>query len=701
MKIRNPTVGLDAIFRPRSIAVIGASRKPMSLGREVLRNLIQFEYQGKVFPVNPRAAVLHSMKCYPRITEIPDPVDLAVIAVPRDRVLRVIGDCRRKGVRGLVVITAGFQEAGDPGRRLGNRLRSAVQDAGIRMIGPNCMGVINTDPGVRLNATFAATPPLPGGVGFLSQSGALGEVILAEARRIGLGVSMFASLGNQTDVEANHLLEYWENDPSVRVILMYLESFGNPERFTRIAKRLSRKKPVIAVKAGRTAEGARAAFSHTGALASADQATASLLEQCGVQRASSIGDMFDIASCLSTQETPRGNRVAILTNAGGPAILTTDACIGLDLQVAPLGPSTLAALQKAVPRESSLRNPVDLLASAGPDEYSAALQILLKDPAVDAVIAIFVSPIVIDSLEVAARISERARRTRKPVLACLMGRLKGREAVEHLRNSGVPVYSFPESAARALAGLVQYRRHRTRPVGRIVKYRVDRLGARRVLEKARRSGRRVLNAEDNLKIFSAYGFRFPAFREVASDAAAVAAATTIGYPGVLKISLPELIHKSDVGGVLADLRNGDEVARGFRSLHRKFPGGNFRARVEKRIPAAREVILGMVQDPNYGPLVMFGTGGVYTEILGDVIFRIHPITDREAAEMVDRIRGLTRGRDRAGEGKRALIQGLLRFSQLVGDLPGIQQMEINPLILAKGGTTCFAADVRVQLSPDF
>lgn len=700
MTVRNP---LDAIFRPKSVAVIGASRKRRSIGHEILRNLIDFEFQGKVFPVNPRAEAIHSMKCYPRVGQIPDQVDLAVIAVPKERVLEVVADCRRKGVLGLVVITAGFQEAGSTGRRLDEKLRSAIRRGGMRLVGPNCMGVINTEPGIRLNATFAATHPICGGIGFLSQSGALGEVILSEARNVGLGVAMFASLGNQADLHANHLLEYWERDRSVKVILMYLESFGDPARFTRIAKRLSCRKPIIAVKAGRTAEGARAAFSHTGAMASGDRATEDLLDQCGVIRASSIGEMFDMASAFSAQPLPAGNRVAILTNAGGPAILATDACIGLGLNIVPLRRQTQAVLRRSLPIDSSNGNPVDLLASAGPRHYAAALRALLGDREVDAIIVIFISPILIDALEVATRISAECARVRKTVLACFMGKLRGREAVEHLRRRGIPVYSFPESPARALAAMVRYRKNRERPKGRVIRFGADRAGALRILRRARRSGRSVLQAEEVEEILTRYRFRLPPSYEVGTGAEGVAAAVRIGYPVVMKVADPAIVHKSDVGGIVPDLRNGDEVARAFRSLKRRFPGRLFRARIQKRIAPAQEVILGMVKDPNFGPLVMLGTGGIYTEVIRDVVFRVHPVTDQEVEEMVSSVRWIHRGPEAHRtevEANRRLARIVLRFSHLVGDLPGLDQIEINPLILDKKKIAWYAVDARARLAAD-
>jgi acetate---CoA ligase (ADP-forming) len=392
---------LDAILRPRSIAVVGASREKQTIGREILHNLIDYGFTGAVFPVNPHATSIHSIRSYPSLRDIDGAVDLAVVVVPKATVPRVVEDAVAKKVRGLIVITAGFREVGGEGARAEEALRDKVRAAGIRMIGPNCMGVINTDPAIRMNATFAASRPVVGSVGFMSQSGALGEVILAHASDIGLGIACFVSMGNKADVSGNDLIEAWEDDPRVKVILMYLESFGNPRKFTTIARRVTRKKPILAVKSGRTAAGARAAFSHTGALAGAEAAVETLFDQCGVLRAGTMSEMFALATAFAHQPLPSGNRVAILTNAGGPAIMATDACAMLGLEVVELPAATQAALRRVLVPEASVHNPVDMVAAADATSYTAALEILKAEPTVDGLIVIFVSPIMINAVEVA------------------------------------------------------------------------------------------------------------------------------------------------------------------------------------------------------------------------------------------------------------------------------------------------------------
>ena len=691
---------LDAIFRPSSIAVVGASRRSGSIGSEVLRKLLDGGFEGAVFPVNPHTKFLHSMKCYPSVASIPDPVELAVIVVPRDKVRAAVDDCRRKKVRGLVVITAGFREVGEEGARLETKIRDIVRKAGMRMVGPNCMGVINTDPAIRMNATFAATAPTRGQAGFMSQSGALGEIILANARQIGLGISMFASVGNKADISGNDLIEYWEDDPSVGVILMYLESFGNPRKFTRLAQSVTRKKPIIAVKSGRTEAGARAAFSHTGALAGADVASSTLFDQCGVLRVSTIEEMFTLATAFTSQPLPRGNRVAILTNAGGPAIMATDAAVDLGLTLAPLEETTRRNLQKKLPPECSVANPVDLIASGDAARYEIGLKALLGDSTVDGVIVLFVTPTMINAQEVAETIVRVSRNSRKPVLTCFMGKDRGAEGVHTLRENSIPVYPFPEPAAQAMAALDGYRRIRERPRGRRVKFSVQRARAQAVLRRVRKANRHELTFQESEGIVEAYGLPRPPGRMVTGAAEAIAASLEIGYPVVMKVLLAEFSHKTEAGGVKVDLRNGDEVGKAYGELSRRFKQSHLPVLVQKMVRGGREVILGSFQDRQFGTLLMFGLGGIFVEAMKDVAFRIHPITDLDAREMITSIRGfpLLKGfRGEKGVNLKLLEEMLLRLSQLLSDFPEIAQIDINPFIAGSGRDDSFAVDARISL----
>jgi acetyl coenzyme A synthetase (ADP forming)-like protein len=698
--VTDPSADLDCLFKPGSVAVIGASRAKGSVGREILHRLVEFEFNGKVFPVNPRADVIHSMKCYRNVLEIPDRIDLAIVVVPKDEVLPVLEDCGRKGVKGVVVITAGFRETGPAGRRREERALETVRRHGMRMVGPNCMGIINTHPQVRLDATFAPTPPLRGKVAFLSQSGAMGVAIMNLAHTLGLGFSFFVSIGNRADVSGNDLLSYWAEDEDTEVILMYLESFGNPRHFTRIARSLSRNKPIVAVKSGRTAAGARAATSHTGALAGADVAVDALLDQCGVIRVDGVDEMFDLASCFVSQPEVKSNRVAIVSNAGGPGILATDACIGNGLVLADLSARTRKLLRAALVPEASVTNPVDMLAEAGPRHYEAALNAVLSDRNVDSVIVIDVPPVVHDTKAVVNAAARAAKGARKPVLGCFMAREDIHENIQRQAAGRIPIYRFPESAARALARFTRYYEKRRSPVGRVRKFRVDQDRAAAVFERAREEGRLDLGLAEASEVLEAYGIRVATWRLATTVKKAREAAKAIGYPVALKLDAEGMTHKTEVGGVLLNLRGEREVEQGFRKL-KKAGGKGFRGVVvQEQVTGARETILGMSQDPSFGPLLMFGLGGIHVEVLRDVAFRVHPITDREADLMIDSIKASPLLEGVRGEppvDRKALRRALLGVSQLVSDFDDILEMDVNPYMAATEKGESRAVDVRIRL----
>lgn len=691
---------LDAILRPRSIAVVGASHRKQAIGREILHNLIEFGYTGPVYPVNPNLAAVHSLRAYASLRDIPDPVDLAVIVVPQREVARVVDDAAAKGVRGLVVITAGYGETGAEGRRAEDALKEKVRAAGMRMVGPNCMGVINTDPEVSMNATFAATAPIAGSAGFMSQSGALGEMILAHAEQIGLGIAYFVSMGNKTDVSGNDLLEAWQDDPRVNVILMYLESFGNPARFAAIARRVTRVKPILAVKSGRSAAGARAAFSHTGALAGAEVAVDTLMEQCGVLRMGTMSEMFNLATALAHQPLPRGPRIAVLTNAGGPAIMATDALVMRGLEVADLPEAAQAALRGVLAPEASVRNPVDMIASADGPRYAAALDILTKTEGIDGLIVLFVSPIMINAVEVARAIIAAGRDRRLPILTCFMGKEQGRQGVEELRQAGMPVYLFPEEAARAMAGMLRYGRLRDRPEGKPPAFATDRARVRAILDAAGAAGRSVLTLEESSDLLAAYGLPLAPSRIARTQDEAIAAAAAIGFPVVVKGLAEGLVHKTEKGAVQMDLRNSDDVARACREIALRLEGaGAVRFQVQSMVRGGHEIIIGVSHDPQFGPLLMCGIGGIFVEVLKDVAFRVLPITDVEARDLVRGLRGYpilagARGGPVADEA--FLVEALLRVGQMAAELPEIDELDINPLIVAPAGSRSYVVDARIR-----
>lgn len=693
---------LEPIFSPRSVAVIGASRRLDSIGYALLHNLVMEGFEGTIFPVNRKAQSIHSLKAYPSIGDIPDPVDLAVIAVPRDAVLGVARECTEMGVRGLVVITAGFSETGEEGAALEQELCELVRSSGIRMVGPNCMGVLNTDPEVRMNATFAPTPAQPGSIGFVSQSGALGVAILNAAQDLGIGLTQFASMGNKADVSGNDLVEYWEDDDSTRVICMYLESFGNPRHFTPIAKRVSRKKPILMVKAGRTAEGARAASSHTGAIAGADIPVAAFLEQCGIIRANTISELFDIAQALDRCPLPEGDRVAIVTNAGGPGIMATDSCINLGLSLPELAAATRHQLEEFLPPEASVANPVDMIASATPETYAKTLDVVLRDPGIDMVIVINVTPLLSNPIDVMDAVAEVARPLHKPVLAVMMATEDFYDEMK-TRSGHPPVYRFPESAARAMSRLARYAEWRRRPVeDSPPEFEVDDELVARMVSSIEDG---YLGDADAFRVLRAYGIPIVPGRRADSPRQVVELAEELGYPVVVKAVGEGLVHKSDVGAVQVGPRNREELEEALATMSASLreagvsPEGYL---VQQMASGGHEVIFGASTDPRFGPLLMFGLGGKYVEVIRDVRFGVTPLTRLEARDMVRGIQGFellqgVRGEEPADLD--ILEETVLRLAQLVTRHPTIQELDINPFIAAPNRPDCQALDVRIRVGP--
>ncbi len=695
---------LDGLFRPRSVAVIGASRRPGSIGRQIVANLVDGGFQGPVYPVNPDATVVHSIPAHRSVKAIPGPVDLAVIVVPADVVLKVAEECGRKGVKGLVVITAGFREIGGEGAAREAKLAAIARRHRMRVIGPNCMGIVNSEPGIAMNASFSATPAVPGGVAMVSQSGALGEAILADAAEAGLGVAMFASVGNRVDVTAADLIAYWEHDPQVRAILLYLESVGEPQQFIEVVRRVARKKPVIAVKSGRSDAGAAAAGSHTGSIAGADVAADTLLAQCGVLRVDSFRDMFTLAQALLGQPLPKGPRMAVVTNAGGPGILATDALVGLGLPMAALSEATGKALRQVLPAEASVHNPVDLIASADGARYRAALRLVVRDPGVDALVVLFVSPIMIDAAAVAQAIVDETRRGGKPALACVMGRQRGDEAQRILADAGIPVFRYPEDAATTLRLMVRRQVWLSRKPARLPALKVDRAAAARILDRA---GPGWLAAADVEAVLRAYGVPCAESRRVRSAGEAVAAAHELGLqegrPVVLKAEAGELVHKSEHRAVRVGLRDGDEVFAAAEDLiERLRPAfADLRLCVQEAARGHREVLVGMTRDPRYGPLFAVGLGGVQVEVLRDVALRVGPLDGEDPREMFASLKGralLDRFRGQPAPRVADACQALLRLQRLVQDFPQVAEVEVNPLILGARPGTSAAVDGRLRVA---
>ncbi|HEY3078460.1 MAG TPA: GNAT family N-acetyltransferase [Chloroflexota bacterium] len=697
---------LGPLLRPRSVAVIGASRKHGTIGHELFRNLLAGGFDGPVYPVNPSAAAVASVRAYPSVSAIGAPVDLGVVVVPAARVLDAAREALDAGVRALVVISAGFAEVGAEGRARQDELLRLCRSRGVRLVGPNCMGVLSNGAHGTLNATFAPTLPPAGAVALASQSGALGIAILEQARQLGIGMSAFVSMGNKADLSSNDLLECWEDDPDTAVILLYLESFGNGRRFARVARRVGARKPIVAVKGGRGRAGQRAAASHTAALAGSETAVDALFRQAGVIRCDTLQELFDATALLANQPLPAGNRVGVITNAGGLGILCADACEANGLELPELGEETRATLRALLPAEASVANPVDMLASGSAASYGEVLQTVLADPAVDAAVVLFIPPLVTAAADVArALVAALDPPPSKPVLACFVGAQGVHEALTGAR--AIPAYPFPESAARALGHAARYAAWLRRPAGAVPALEVDAEAARAVVEAAlAREERPWLRAEEVEWLLRAYGVLLPRGVVAHSPEEAAAAFDAIGGPVVAKLVSSTVLHKSDVGGVRLDLRTAAATAAAYHAIEaelaqRGLSGGFEGVLVQRMERGGVETIVGVVTDPTFGPLIAFGSGGVLAEALGDVAFRLHPLTDDDADELIGSTRAATllRGYRGALPADTAALRGLLlRVSRLVEDVPEIVELDLNPVLCRPAGQGLVALDARVRLA---
>jgi len=645
---------------------------------------------------------VRSIHCFPKVSAIPGPVDLALIVVPAPLVADAARDCGKKGVKGVVCITAGFSEIGGEGTARQEELLAVCREYDMRLIGPNCMGILNTAEEYQMNASFANAQPQRGEAAFLSQSGALGAVILADAESLGLGVSMFASVGNRADVSPPDLLEYWEADPATKQILMYLEAFGEPEEFMTIARRVSREKPILVVKSGRSDRGARAAISHTGSLAGSEVAVDSLLWQCGVHRVDSMEELFALAGAVQNGKLPAGKRVAIVTNAGGPAILATDSCVAEGLELCDFTPKTRRALKGFMPPEASIANPVDLIASADAERFDKTLRHVMLDPNVDMALAIFVAPIMIDAASIARIFAKYATASKKPLLACLPGTNESDEAVEILREANVPNYRFPEDAARVLSGLRRLRELRDRPDGVRPTFRVQTKRARTVIDRAIAEGREALTSVELYELVRAYGLDVVPSEIVASREEALRAARRLSFPLVVKVMAEGLSHKSDLGGVILDIRNREELLTAYDSLEDRFAERcpDMKVLMQAMRSAGVETFFGVASDPLLGRMLAFGLGGVHVEIMKDVVFRLHPLTTADAEEMIEAVRGkaLFEGaRGKPPVNKAELIDVLMRLSKLLTDVPELAELDLNPFLAGYDGKGSCILDMRAQL----
>jgi acetyl coenzyme A synthetase (ADP forming)-like protein len=697
---------LQAFFQPTSIAVIGASTNPTKLGYAVVKNLVEcgFSTKGKIIPINPTAKEILGCQAYPSVLDVPGPIDLAVIVIPYSIVPDALRTCGEKRIPAVVVISAGFREAGSEGLERELELIRIAQEYNLRLIGPNCLGVIDTY--TPLNASFAAGTPPSGPMAFMSQSGALGTAVLDIALAGRLGLSKFVSLGNKADVSEIDLLQLWVEDPNTRVILIYTEGMPNGQQFIQTARQVTRKKPVVAIKSGVTQSGSRAVSSHTGSLAGSEQAYQAAFHQAGILRADSMQSLFDMALALGYQPALPGDRIAIVTNAGGPGILATDALERTGLSLARFEYETIHALEKYLPDAASAANPVDVLGDARADRYRYALDQVAIDPNVDGIL-VLLTPQAMTEIEATARaICDLSHSCDKPILACFMGEARIQSGVDVLTAEGVPNYPFPERAALAFRAMADYRRISHQVPPEYISFDVDHSAVKKVIDQVRNEGRMSIGDFEARSIMQAYGLRIPQSEIAETPDKAVQIASQIGFPVALKIASPDILHKTDVGGVKVGLRSASDVRDAFELMVYRAQRYVPEARIwgclvqEMAPPGGLEVLVGMNRDPQFGPLVTFGLGGVYVEILKDVTFRVAPFSRQEAEEMLGEIRAhalLDGVRGQPPADKAAILDTLLRINQMVQDYPEITELDINPLMVYQEGQGALAIDMRLIL----
>jgi acetyl coenzyme A synthetase (ADP forming)-like protein len=698
---------MERFFQPRGVAVIGASRNRGSISGELFHNILEAGFQGPVYPVNTSTDVVQSVAAYRSVLDCPGPVDLAFIVVPSPAVLSVARECAQKGVGALVVISAGFAESNEAGARLQEELVEVCRQTGMRLIGPNCMGIVNTDPKVSLNGQFSPFKPIPGKIGFLSQSGALGIAIIDYASRLSLGMSTFVSVGNKADISSNDLIQYWESDGNTNLILLYLESFGNPRKFSRIARRVGRKKPIIAVKGGRSAAGFRATQSHTGAIVAASDVTVdALFQQAGVIRTNVLAEMFDVAALLTTQPVPRGDRVAIITNAGGAGILAADACEDLSLQVPELSSETQAALKSFLSSAAGVRNPVDMVASASSNDYARAIRLVAKDPNVDAMIVIFIPPMALRPEEVAGEILKAAHELdgHIPILSTFMASHGAPEILSDGQRR-IPSYPFPEAAAYALARAAQYGKWLETAEGSPPNFHdLHREEAAAIVAYALRAGERWLTLEETEALLGCYGVPLVKTQHAANPQEAGRIAMELGGPVALKAVAAGLVHRTEAGAVRLGLTGDEETGKAAVEILKQLETIGLKGTgfiIQPMVSSGIEMLVGVTHDPVFGPIMVCGAGGILVELLKDIVVRVTPITDRDASEMVSSLKTfplLNGYRGGSHYDVNALKQVILRVSAMVEDIYEIGELDLNPVIVLLDGQGVSLVDARIRVA---
>ena len=696
---------LDKIMKPKSIAVVGASTKEHTIGSDIMKRLQEYKFNGKIYPVNPKGGIIEGLQAYQTVNDIPGEVDLAIIVVNAKFVLGTIDQCHEKGIKGLCIITAGFKETGKEGAELEKQLLEKVREYGMRCVGPNCLGVVNTHPDIRMDGCFAESLPERGNIGFVSQSGALGGGILNILKDLNLGFAQFISIGNQADVNAETALEYWENEEDVEQILLYMESIQNPSNFRKLASRISKKKPVLALKAGRSAAGASAASSHTGSLAGADKAANALLQQSGVIREYSLKNLFATAKVFANCPIPKGDRVAIITNSGGPGIMATDAVCEYGMQMAKITDATKEKLRSFLPSAASVKNPIDMIASAPIEHYKQTLETVIADENVDMIIVIYLPFLGLKDIDVAKAVMEiKAEHPEKPVIGVFMTKSEFFSQLSDM-DVNVPFFMYAEEAADGLNRLNQQRLWMERPEGKIPVYDVDTERAKKIIRQALSEDRAQLTTRESIDVLDAYGIRVCKSGFATTEEEAITIGNSIGYPVVMKMTSKTTSHKTDVGGVRVNIQSEEQLRAEYRDLISKLTekgliDGLEGVIIQEMVKGNREMVCGIATDPQYGPMMMFGLGGVFIEVMKDVTFRIAPLTDIDAKEMIKSVKAyklLEGARGTTPAQMDQIEETLLRLSQLVHDFSFIDELDINPLLISEKTGEGIAVDGRIKV----
>jgi len=697
---------LDAIMQPKSIAIIGASTKEGAVGNEILSNLIKYGFTGDLYPVNPKAEEICGLKVYKSVLDIAGSIDMAVIIIPKDFVPAAIDECAKKGVKGLVIISAGYKETGAEGLKAEQELAAQVKKYGMKLVGPNCLGVINTDEKVKLDATFAMALPVAGRTAFISQSGALGAAILNLLKDLKVGLSQFVSSGNSAESTTETFLEYWKDEPNTDQILLYMETISDPAEFSRLSKEVTKKKPVVAIKAGRSAAGASAASSHTGSLAGADLAADALLKQSGVIRVTSVLEMFEVAQAFENCPIPKGKRVAVVTNSGGPGIMATDAICELGLEMATISDKTKEYLRSFLPAAASVKNPIDMIATAPLEHYPKTLEAVISDENVDAIMMISVPFKNVVPLEIAQIIMDvKTKHPEKPILCVMMTPSDFFNELSNIKTN-IPFYQYPESAANAIAKLYQQRVWMERPEGKTPNFTVNKDKAKEIILKSLKEGRGQLTTLESIDVLDAYGIRTCKYAFASNVNEAANEANKIGYPVVMKITSTKISHKTEVGGVIVGITSEENLREEYDALIKRLEARNIAQDldgviVQEMVKGNREMVCGVATDPQYGHLMMFGLGGIFVETLKDVAFRVNPLTDIDVKEMVQSVKAYKILKGARGEGSANIDQieeTLLRLSQLVTDFSFIKELDINPLKISDKTAEGVAVDGRIEVN---